>query len=42
LRDFMRGTDLTRIPDDVVAMYDNAPIKEGVLVFTPEQTETTV
>jgi hypothetical protein len=35
LRDFMRGTDLTRIPDDVVAMYDNAPIKEGVLVFTP-------
>jgi hypothetical protein len=42
LRDFLRGTDLTRIPDDVVAMYDNAPIKEGVLVFTPEQTETTV
>ncbi len=36
LRDFMRGTDLTRIPDDVVDMYDNAPIKEGVLVFTPE------
>ena len=42
LRDFMRGTDLTRIPDDVVSMYDNAPINEGVLVFTPEQTETTV
>lgn len=42
LRDFMRGADLTRIPDDVVAMYDNAPIKDGVLIFTPEQTETTV
>jgi hypothetical protein len=42
LRDFMRGADLTRIPDDVVAMYDNAPIKDGVLIFTPEQTETAV
>lgn len=42
LRDFMRGADLTRIPDDVMAMYDNAPIKDGVLIFTPEQTETAV
>jgi len=36
LRDFMRGTDLTPIPEDVIAMYDNAPVKEGVLVFRPE------
>jgi hypothetical protein len=42
LRDFMRGADLTRIPDDVVAMYDNAPIKDGVLIFAPEQTATAV
>ena len=42
LRDFMRGTDLTRISDDVIAMYDNAPTKEGVLVFTPEQAATAV
>jgi hypothetical protein len=42
LRDFMRGTDLTRISDDVIAMYDNAAAKEGVLIFTPEQTATAV
>jgi hypothetical protein len=40
LRDFMRGTDLTPIPEDVIAMYDNAPVKEGVLVFRPEPTIT--
>jgi hypothetical protein len=42
LRDFMRGTDLTRISDDVIALYDNAPDKDGVLVFTPEHAATTV
>ena len=42
LRDFMRGTDLTPIPEDVIAMYDNAPVKEGVLVFKPEQAATAV
>jgi hypothetical protein len=42
LRDFMRGTDLTPIPDDVIAMYDNAAVKEGVLVYRPEQTEAAV
>jgi hypothetical protein len=36
----MRGTDLTPIPEDVIAMYDNAPVKEGVLVFRPEPTIT--
>jgi hypothetical protein len=42
LRDFMRGTDLTRISDDVIAMYDNAATQDGVLVFTPEHAATTV
>jgi hypothetical protein len=42
LRDFLRGTDLTPIPDDVIAVYDNAPVKEGMLVFRPEQTATAV
>jgi hypothetical protein len=36
LRDFMRGADLTPIPEDVISMYDNAPSKDGVLVFRPE------
>ena len=38
LRDFLRGTDLTPIPDDVLAVYDNGPVNDGVLVFRPEQT----
>jgi len=38
----MRGTDLTAIPEDVIAMYDNAPVKEGVLVSKPESTVTVV
>ena len=42
LRDFMRGNDLTPIPEDVIATYDNAPVKEGVLVFRPEQTVAAV
>jgi len=42
LRDFMRGTDLTPIPDDVINMYDNAKVREGVLVFKPEQSVTAV
>lgn len=36
LRDFLRGTDLTPIPDDVIALYDNAPVEEGVLVYRPD------
>lgn len=40
LRDFMRGSDLTRLPDDVIAMYDNALVKEGVLIYRPESTAT--
>jgi hypothetical protein len=40
LRDFMRGSDLTCLPDDIIAMYDNTDVKEGVLIYTPEQTTT--
>jgi hypothetical protein len=42
LRDFMRGSDLTPMPEDVVAMYDNSPTSDGVLVFKPEQVESAV
>jgi len=33
LRDFMRGTDLTRIPEDIAASYDKVPMAEGELIF---------
>jgi hypothetical protein len=36
LRDFMRGTDLTRIPEEVVALYDTkTKPEESVLVYQP-------
>lgn len=40
LRDFMRGTDLERLPEDLVARYDSGEKPEGgVLVFTPDLHE---
>lgn len=36
LRDFMRGTDLERLPEEVVGLYDEAPVDGGVLVFKPD------
>ena len=37
LRDFVRCADLEQMPEDVVALYDNAPIEDGaVLVYQPK------
>ena len=36
LRDFMRGTDLQRMPEEIVAMYDDGSAGDGIAVFTPE------
>lgn len=36
LRDFLRGTDLSRIPEDVIAKYNDGTEIDGVLVYTPE------
>ena len=35
LRDFLRGTDFSRVPDDVVALYDQEPPEDGELIFDP-------
>jgi hypothetical protein len=35
LRDFMRGTDLERIPDHVAKQYDSTDASSGVLVYNP-------
>ncbi|NBC17469.1 MAG: hypothetical protein GVY18_09180 [Bacteroidetes bacterium] len=38
LRDFMRASDLRRVPEDVAQLYDKVPIPEGLdLVFKPTQ-----
>jgi hypothetical protein len=36
LRDFMRGSDLQRLPEDVVALYDDGSAGDGIAVFTPD------
>ena len=35
LRDFRRVVDFEPMPDEIVAMYDNAPVSDGVAVFAP-------
>jgi len=38
LRDFMRGTDLSRLPEELVAPYDSGVVTTGdVLVYQPIQ-----
>jgi hypothetical protein len=36
LRDFMRATDLTRLPEDVVGMYDDGTAVDGELIYMPK------
>ena len=47
LRDFRRVVDFEPMPDEIVAMYDDAPVSDGVAVFAPntdraESTESEV
>ena len=35
LRDFLRGTDFSHIPEDIVSLYDEGAPTDGVLVFQP-------
>jgi hypothetical protein len=35
LRDFLRGTDLTPLSEDIIAEYDPEPVADGELVFQP-------
>jgi hypothetical protein len=36
LRDFMKGTDLSRMPEDVVKLYDDVEAPEEAKIFKPE------
>ena len=35
LRDYLRGTDLTRLPDELVRLYDDETADRGELVYRP-------
>jgi hypothetical protein len=37
LRDFLRVTDLTRLPEELVLQYDNVEEHSGVLIYDPVQ-----
>lgn len=39
MRDYLRATDRSHIPDDVIAMYDDGTEHEGLLVYPPTQAE---
>jgi hypothetical protein len=37
LRDFLRVSDLERLPEASAAQYDKGPITDGLLIFNPQQ-----
>lgn len=37
VRDFVRGSDASPMPEDIVQRYDNAAIADGVLVYRPAE-----
>ena len=40
MRDYLRCTDLTRIPEEVVAMYDDDTAATGELIYRPRPAHT--
>jgi hypothetical protein len=36
LRDFLRGSDSMRLPDEIAELYDSQPPVEGELIFSPK------
>ncbi|ABW10255.1 conserved hypothetical protein [Parafrankia sp. EAN1pec] len=39
MRDYLRGTDLSRIPEDICLSYDTAPpLPDAILVYEPQTT----
>ena len=36
LRDFLRGTDLTRLPQEIVGLYDDGVPVNGDLIYMPK------
>jgi hypothetical protein len=38
MRDFSRASDLARLPDEIIALYDDGTAAEGELIYTPMPT----
>jgi len=41
LRDFLRASNLVRMPEDVAALYDQQPPTDGELIYNPTSVQTT-
>lgn len=39
LRDFLRGSDFERLPEEIASIYDAQPLGDGELIFKPESIE---
>ncbi len=35
LRDFLRGSDLCRMPEEIASLYDPEPVTDGELIYQP-------
>ena len=40
MRDYLRGTDLAHVPDDLVALYDDGTGEAGELTYKPHDLDT--
>ena len=40
MRDFLNGADLSRVPDKIIALYDDESTREGELIYSPREAGT--
>ena len=40
MRDYLRGTDLSQIPAEIVALYDDGATTDGELEYKPKDVST--
>lgn len=40
MRDFLNGADLSRVPDKIIALYDDDSTREGELIYSPREAGT--
>jgi hypothetical protein len=40
MRDYIRGTDLSRLPEHVIALYDDETVGSGVALYKPQPADT--
>jgi hypothetical protein len=39
MRDYLRATDLARVPDELITLYDDETVGEGKLVYAVEEKQ---